>query len=55
MDAPNHALSFFPNISAFFLRNDWWTNVIENSVTFQRVAYTVFAFTNFEGVPLTLE
>jgi len=31
------------------------TNVTENSVTFRGVAFTVYAFTNFEDVPLTLE
>ena len=55
MDAPNPAQSFFANISAFFPRNDWRTNVTENSVRFRGVAFTVFAFTNFEDVPLTLE
>jgi len=55
MDAPNPALSFSTNISAFFPGNDWMTNVIENSVTFRGVTYTLFAFTNFEDVPLTLE
>jgi len=34
MDTPNHALSFSANISAFFLGNDWRTDVMENSVTF---------------------
>ena len=51
MDAPNPAQSFSANISAFFPGNDWRTNVTENSVTFRGVAFTVFAFTNFEDVP----
>jgi len=55
MDAPNPTLSFSTNISTFFPGNDWRTNVIENFVTFKGVAYTVFAFTNFENVPLTLK
>jgi len=55
MDAPNLTLSFSTNISAFFLVNDWKTNVTNNSVTFRGVAYIVFGFTNFEDVPLTLE
>ena len=37
------------------LGNDWRTNVTENSVTFRGVAFTVFVFTNFEDLPLTLE
>ena len=55
MDAPNPAQSFSVNISTFFPRNDWRTNVIENSITFRGVPFTIFAFTNFEDVPLTLE
>jgi len=51
MDAPNPTLSFSTNISTFFLGNDWRMNVTENFVTFKSVAYTVFAFTNFEDVP----
>jgi len=53
MDAPNPTLSFSVNILAFF--NNWKTNVTENSVTFKGVAYTIFAFTNIEDIPLTLE
>jgi len=43
------------NISAFFSENDWRTNVTENSVLFRGVAFTIFFFSNFEDVPLTLE
>jgi len=55
MDVPNPVLSFSTNISAFFPGNDGRRNVTKNSITFRGVAYTVFAFTNFEYVPLTLE
>jgi len=55
MDAPNPTQSFSANISAFFPENDWRRNVTENSVTFRSVAFTVFTFTHFEDVPLTLE
>jgi len=55
MDVPNLAQSFSANISTFFPGNDWRTNVIENWFTFRGVAFTVFSFTNFEDVPLTLE
>jgi len=55
MIKPNLAQSFSANISAFFSGNDWRTNVTEISVTFWGVPFTVFSFTNFEDVPLTLE
>jgi len=47
----NHSLQTFQ----LFPGNDWRTNVIENSVTFWGAVFTVFVFTNFEDVPLTLE
>jgi len=55
MNASNPALSFSVNISTFLPENDWRTNITENLVTFRGVAYTIFAFTNFKDVSLTLE
>jgi len=55
MAAPNPATSFTANIVAFFSGQEWRTDVVEGSVTFQGKANTIFTFVNFEDVPLTLD
>jgi len=55
MAAPNPATPFTANIVAFFSGQDWMTDVVEGSVTFQGRANTMFTFVNFEDVPLTLD
>ena len=55
MVAPNPTTPFTTNIVAFFSGQDWMTDVVEGSVTFQGRANTMFTFVNFEDVPLTLD
>ena len=55
MTAHNPATPFSANITASFSGQEWMTDVVQGSVTFQGRATTVFVFENFEEVPLTLE
>jgi len=55
MVAPNPTTPFTTNIVAFFSGQEWRTDAMERSVTFQGKANTIFTFENFEDVPLTLD
>jgi len=55
MDAPNFPNSFTVDISAYFLGNDWSTNVIENSISFRAITYSTLTFAQLKDVSLVLD
>ena len=55
MAAHNPTTPFSANVAAFFSGQEWMTDVVQGSVTFQGRATTIFVFENFEDVLLTLK
>jgi len=55
MVAPNMPDPFFVHIVVVFLGNAWQTNVVNNSVTFQRMRNSTIIFLSAPNAPIVIE
>jgi len=54
-DAPNFLNSFITDILAYFLRNNWNINVVENSVTFKGIRHFTLTFAHNLDILIVLD
>jgi len=55
MDAPNFPHSFSADIVAYFYGDGWSINVVENSLSFREIAYSILTSIQSPRIPLVLD